>query len=108
MPDMEVALRLDRDPYDGASGGTPALLASELAQGRAAFERVFGRPPRSIAAPGWVATEAHLLAQETFALSYASDCRGLDVFVPTIGGKDLTTIQVPVTLPTLDEELGRD
>lgn len=85
-----------------------AEVASELAQGKAAFERVFGRAPRSIAAPGWVATEAHLRAQEPFGLSYASDCRGLDVFVPTIGGKDLSTIQVPVTLPTLDEELGRD
>jgi undecaprenyl phosphate-alpha-L-ara4FN deformylase len=92
---------------DALHSMTKAEVERELAQGRDAFIRIFGRPPRSIAAPGWVATDDHLLAQETFGLAYASDCRGKAPFVPVIGDRELA-IQVPVTLPTLDEELGRD
>ncbi len=87
---------------------TPAQVKEELFQGFSAFERVYGRKPRSIAAPGWVCSDEHLLAQDGLGLDYASDGRGAEPFVALAGEKELTTLQVATTLPTVDELLGRD
>src|SRR5581483_11551725 len=48
-----------------------AAVARELALGVAGFEAVYDRRPRAIAAPGWVCSDAHLLAQEALGLDYA-------------------------------------
>jgi hypothetical protein len=81
-------------------------VSRELSRGVEAFERVYGKRPRSIAAPGWVVSDEHLLAQETFGFDYASDGRGDEPFVPVVAGTELETIQVPTTMPTTDELLG--
>jgi undecaprenyl phosphate-alpha-L-ara4FN deformylase len=52
-------------------------------------------------------TDAALLAQEELGLVYASDVRGHAVFRPRVHGGPLKTIQVPTTMPTMDELLGR-
>ena len=83
-----------------------AAVARELALGVAGFEAVYDRRPRAIAAPGWVCSDAHLLAQEALGLDYASDARGDEPFVPVVGGAELKTLQVATTLPTVDELLG--
>lgn len=87
---------------------SPDEVRHELALGVAGFEAVYGAKPRSIAAPGWVCSDAHLLAQEAFELDYASDCRGAEPFVPLVGDRELATLQVATTLPTVDELLGVD
>ena len=79
-----------------------------LRRAREAFERALGVPPRCTASPGWVCSEESLLAQESLQLAYASDTRGTRIFLPRVGGRVLATPQVPITLPTLDEMLGRD
>jgi len=66
------------------------------------------KPPVSFAAPGWRATPSSLVATERFSFQYASDCRGESVFYPVVDGVRLTIPQVPVTLPTYDEWIGRD
>jgi len=83
-------------------------IESHLARSREALERAVGAPLRCTASPGWACSEESLRAQESMELAYASDTRGTKVFRPRIGGRDLATPQVPVTLPTLDETLGRD
>jgi len=70
------------------------------------FHRVTGVKPHASAAPGWMATENSLDAQEKYNLLYASDLRGWSPFFPVTDSKVLKTLQVPVTLPTLDECLG--
>ena len=40
-------------------------------------------------------------------LDYASDTRGRAPFIPSVQGRVFRTLQVPTTLPTLDELLGR-
>ncbi|MEZ0229444.1 MAG: polysaccharide deacetylase family protein [Planctomycetota bacterium] len=87
---------------------TPHEVRDELAQGFAAFERVYGKRPRSIAAPGWVCSDEHLLAQDALGLDYASDGRGTEPFVARVGETELATVQVATTLPTVDELLGLD
>lgn len=85
----------------------PAELQAEIGHGAAAFADALGRPPDCSAAAGWICDERILEAKEAFRFRYNSDCRGSAVFVPNIGGRDLAP-QVPTTLPTYDEVIGRD
>jgi peptidoglycan/xylan/chitin deacetylase (PgdA/CDA1 family) len=70
------------------------------------FERVAGFPARSCAAPAWKVTEASLEVQDELGLDYCSDSRGREPFFPVWGGRRFSTLQIPSTLPTLDEILG--
>ncbi len=82
--------------------------AAEYERGWKAFGDLFGATPSCVAAPGWTATPASLSIHDAKRLAYASDGRGERAFLPTMGGKAFATPQVPTTLPTLDEALGRD
>jgi peptidoglycan/xylan/chitin deacetylase (PgdA/CDA1 family) len=71
-----------------------------------AFEDIFGVPARASVSPAWRSNNNTLEIQEQYQLDYAGDCRGTEAFYPIVGGKTLSTLQVPTTLPTLDELLG--
>jgi peptidoglycan/xylan/chitin deacetylase (PgdA/CDA1 family) len=83
------------------------LIRADLAQAVSAFEKVFGRRPHASAAPGWRTTPEALRIQEEFGFHYASDVRGVTPFRPWVGGRPLDTVQLPTTLPTIDELLGQ-
>lgn len=85
----------------------PGAIRAELERAAAAFESALGARPAASAAPGWRTSPEALLVQEELGLRYASDVRGTAVFRPAVGGRALATLQVPTTLPTLDELLGR-
>lgn len=70
-------------------------------------EHASGEPCRAFAAPGWQATDNSLLAQAARGMRYSADTRGWAPFYPVIGGQRLRTLQMPTTLPTLDELAGR-
>lgn len=72
------------------------------------FARLSGSAPASYAAPGWQETEASLAALDDIGLSYRSDARGRCPFYPSIGGYRSRTLQIPTTLPTMDEIYGAD
>jgi len=80
--------------------------AIELERGLAAHSQVVGHRPRGVAAPGWQATALSLKAQDELGLTYASDTRGRHPFFPVIAGERFSTLQIPGTLPTVDEILG--
>jgi peptidoglycan/xylan/chitin deacetylase (PgdA/CDA1 family) len=94
--------------HDGLDGMMPEQVRAEYARGWDAFTGIFGVPPRAVAAPGWTATPASLALHDERGLAYASDGRGNSPFRPDMGGQSFRTVQVPTTLPTLDEILGRD
>lgn len=85
------------------------MLALELGRACALFEEVLGRRVKTVAAPGWQASADSLEIQDAMYLSYASDCRGSCPFLPVMEGRQFTTLQVPTTMPTLDELIvGRE
>jgi len=71
------------------------------------LEEILGAPVRCSAAAGWKCTEATLIDKEAYGMNYHSDCRGETIFRPLVDGKPMTP-QVPATLPTYDEMVGRD
>jgi undecaprenyl phosphate-alpha-L-ara4FN deformylase len=80
----------------------------EIKKGYDLLEKILGKPPTCSAVPGWKCNEAVLLAKNRFAFDYNSDCRGKSIFRPIAGGCELLQPQVPVTLPTYDEVVGRN
>jgi undecaprenyl phosphate-alpha-L-ara4FN deformylase len=85
---------------------TDALYA-ELEPGFTLLCELLGHRPHTSAAAGWICNIQALAAKERFGFAFNSDCRGTSVFVPSASGTDYAP-QVPTTMPTYDELIGRD
>ena len=87
----------------------PEEVRGELARGIGAFGDLFGCKPRAFAAPAWYSTPDALLLLDELGFETISVSRGREPpFQPRVGGRTLRPVEVPTTLPTLDEALGRD
>lgn len=69
--------------------------------------QVAGRAPTCFAAPGWRCNPTALRVSSKLALDHQSDCRGREIFLPRVDGSVLHPPQIPTTLPTYDELIGR-
>lgn len=85
----------------------PTEIDAEFTRARAEFEKVFGYEAKCCGAPGWQTCPDALSVQDKAGLLYASDVRNGNPFFPKMGGEIFKTLQIPSTLPTLDELLGR-
>ena len=83
-------------------------IEAETRRGLAQLSAIIDRPVECAAAPAWRLSPAALKARSAFSLRYASDCRGDSIFLPVMPGIAIIQPQVPVTLPTYDEVIGRD
>lgn len=92
---------------DGLARMTRDQVHNELDKARAGFECIFGEPARTAGAAGWQANALSLEAYDAAGFEYASDARGTAPFFPRVGARVFRTLQIPTTLPTLDELLGR-
>lgn len=70
------------------------------------FEKLSGKKPVSYAAPGWQISSLTLEFQQELGLEYCSDVRGYEPFLPVFEGKNYSVMQIPTTLPTMDEIYG--
>ena len=70
------------------------------------FQEVFGQKAVVTGAAGWQINAHALALEEAFGFSYASDVRGESAFYPRMGDFTSTCLQMPTTLPTLDELIG--
>ena len=93
---------------DYVAAADAAWTRTEFERGMAAFERVFGFLPQSHAAAGWQINQHGLELEREYGLKYASDTRGGPPFFPLLAGGPSPCPQLPTTLPTFDELLGRD
>lgn len=90
-----------------------------MMRAHARFHEIFGHAPVTHGAAGWQMNEHAFAKLEAFGIAYASDGRAPlnedgSLKDPASGphrlmseGKTLSCVQLPTTLPTLDELLGR-
>jgi len=88
--------------------GGAEFQQAQIKLGGEALAHILGHWPACSAAPGWKCNEATLLAKEMFSFRYNSDVRGQTPFRPVVAGRALTQPQIPTTLPTYDEVIGRN
>lgn len=72
------------------------------------FAGIFGEAPKAHAAAGWQMNRDALRLTQRLGFDYASDTRGTHPFIPTWDAEIVACPQLPTTLPTLDELVGRD
>jgi len=82
-------------------------VQATLKRGVALLTEITGRPPTCAASPAWRCTDNVLLAKLAYPFTFNSDCRGESIFQPIVAGRALTQPQIPTTLPTYDEVVGR-
>ncbi len=92
---------------DGLPKMTRDEVFEEFGKARREFERIFGERAKTATAAGWQANAYSLAAYDDAELLYAGDARGRHPFFPRVHSAVYRTMQVPTTLPTLDELLGR-
>jgi undecaprenyl phosphate-alpha-L-ara4FN deformylase len=93
---------------DYVAGASEEWTRIEFERGMNAFKRVFGFFPTSHAAAGWQINAHALELEREYGLQYASDTRGQTPFWPMLDGRRSSCPQLPTTLPTFDELLGRE
>lgn len=71
------------------------------------YHRIFGHDAATAGAPGWQATANSRQVYDEAGFLYASDTRGESAFFPEVDGRVFKTLEIPSTLPTFDELLGR-
>jgi len=93
---------------DYVAGASEAWTRIEFERGMNAFKQVFGSYPKSHAAAGWQVNAHALELEREYGLEFASDTRGQTPFWPRLEGRRSSCPQLPTTLPTFDELLGRE
>jgi peptidoglycan/xylan/chitin deacetylase (PgdA/CDA1 family) len=81
---------------------------AQMRQSHARFIEIFGAPPVTHGAAGWQMNGYAFEQIDAWGMRYASDGRGHTPYIPVLDGRTLNHVQMPTTLPTLDEVLGVD
>jgi peptidoglycan/xylan/chitin deacetylase (PgdA/CDA1 family) len=92
---------------DGAPRASEAWTRRELTLARDQFAEVFGTAPLVHGAAGWQTNRYLPGLQHELGFRYASDTRGTGPFMPRGEAGEAAVPQLPTTLPTLDELIGR-
>ncbi len=94
--------------HDQVRGRDEAWTRGQM---RLAFERfsdIFGQAPTTHGAAGWQMNPSAFRQIDDWGMPYASDGRGQRPYRISVEGQTLAHVQLPTTLPTLDEVLGHD
>jgi undecaprenyl phosphate-alpha-L-ara4FN deformylase len=93
---------------DNVAGADAAWTRRQLDLACDRFAQIFGRRATVHGAAGWQMNAYAYSAEPEVGFRYASDTRGRCPYQPVIDGKPVGCLQLPTTLPTLDELIGRD
>ena len=91
---------------DGVVGADPAWTALEMEQAVSRYREIFEQSPVVHGAAGWQMNRHALRLTQGLGYKFASDCRGTHPFMPVWQGEPVRCMQLPTTLPTLDELIG--
>ncbi len=81
-------------------------IKKEFQSSFSAYEKIFGKRPHAVAAPGWQVSEKSLKVQDSLGLLYQSDLReGKPCFLK-IRYNVFRTLQIPTTGPCIEELLA--
>ena len=93
---------------DGVATADAAWTERQMRRACDRFAQIFGEPPRVHGAAGWQMNRHAFCLTGRLGFDYSSDTRGHCPFVP-MGDWELDACpQLPTTLPTLDELIGRE
>src|SRR5208283_785141 len=92
---------------DFMQGMDLASVRAEFASALDEFTRIFGAAADGAGAAGWQSDARSREVYDEAGLLYSSDTRGSHPYFPRIDGRVFSTLEIPGTLPTLDELLGR-
>lgn len=93
---------------DGVGRASAEWTERQMRLARERFEAVFGEPARVHGAAGWQMNWTAYRLTQRLGFDYASDTRGDEPFIPMHRAEIVACPQIPTTLPTLDELIGRD
>ena len=93
---------------DGVATADSEWTEHEVSQAVRRFESIFGERPRTHGAAGWQMNRHALRLTQRMGFDYCSDARGTHPFLPVTNAELIRCPQLPTTLPTLDELIGRD
>jgi peptidoglycan/xylan/chitin deacetylase (PgdA/CDA1 family) len=78
----------------------------ELSEATELFARITGMDPASFASPGWQITGAALAVLAELGVTHVSCTRGVSPFRPLVNGRPLPLVELPTTMPSMDEALS--
>lgn len=85
-----------------------AAIQEHIQRAQQIHQEILGYPALAFAAPGWQCTPAALDALVSQRFYYTSNTRGTSPYFPAMAGRVWPLLEIPTTLPTLDELLGLD
>jgi undecaprenyl phosphate-alpha-L-ara4FN deformylase len=91
---------------DRLSGLARTAVQAEILRAQQVFVEILGYPAISFAAPGWQCTPAALDALVAEHFYYISNTRGHGPYFPCTPQRAWPILEIPTTLPTMDELLG--
>lgn len=83
------------------------LIRAQLDQAARMFKKITGVAPAAFAAPGWQITNTAWQIMAEMGITHTSCVRGASPFRPLLNGRALPLLEIPTTMPSLDEALGR-
>jgi undecaprenyl phosphate-alpha-L-ara4FN deformylase len=93
---------------DGVARADAEWTRAELQRACDRYAEVFGSPPLAHGAAGWQMNAHALRLTQRLGFEYCSDGRGHAPHLPVCNGELIRCPQLPTTLPTMDELVGRD
>ena len=93
---------------DGVATANAAWTRAEMQRAFDRYTDVFGTAPLTHGAAGWQMNVHALRLTQRLGFEYCSDGRGTHPHLPVWNGELIRCPQLPTTLPTMDELIGRD
>lgn len=91
---------------DGVAQADAAWTRRQMQLAAHRYQEIFGHAAPTHGAAGWQMNACAYREEQALGLKYASDGRGKTPFRPLVDGQEVDCVQLPTTLPTLDELLG--